>query len=350
MAIGIVVIGAGLFLLSQTQSLATYYASFVIITLGASATNVTAIMTIVMRWFRRRIGLATGITLSGFSLGGLAIPILNAVIETFDWRTAVMVLGGGTLLLAIPVLLLLRDQPDQVTQAQHEEFSPLVSPTTGTSGSTVVQNVSVPQALRMRAFWHILITFVLLTLVVMTVATHVMPYLSSVGFTRQAAGLVTMALSLISIVGRLGLGWLTDRWPNHTVMLFGLGIVAVGLVFFALVATHPLFIIPFLIAYPVGFGGAMVLRPPFVRHYFGTVRFGSIFGLTISAGMLGGILGPPLAGWTFDTTGSYLPAWYGAVAVLLVAMAVIVTCPRAESPDIPSGQASPGAGTTEPEG
>ncbi len=334
MFIGVLLTGAGLILLSQMQTLAVYYASFVLITLGVSTTSVTAIMTVVARWFRRRLGLATGITFSGFAFGSLAILAINVLVATYDWRVAMLALAGGTFVLILPMLLLLRDKPDPALPPVRREMGMDVP----RSGSAKVgafnegDSVSLKQALGMRPLWHILAAFALLVFVVMTVTTHIMPYLSSVAVDRAQAGVVATLLAVLSIIGRLALGWVTDRWPYQRAMMVALLVMVVGLVCFIMVALDPVYLIPFLVIFPIGFGGAMVLRPPFVLEYFGQARFGTIFGLTMSASLLGGIAGPPLAGYIYDTSGNYFWFWVISIGALLLAVVAILTCPRPPKP------------------
>ena len=54
----------------------------------------------------------------------------------------------------------------------------------------------------------------------------------------------------------------------------------------------------------------MVLRGSIVREYFGRDSFGKINGVIMGSGAFGGIVGPTLAGWGFDTLGSYRPIWH----------------------------------------
>ena len=53
----------------------------------------------------------------------------------------------------------------------------------------------------------------------------------------------------------------------------------------------------------------MVLRGSIVREYFGRDSFGKMMGIMMGSGSFGGIIGPTLAGWAFDTVGSYRPIW-----------------------------------------
>ena len=53
----------------------------------------------------------------------------------------------------------------------------------------------------------------------------------------------------------------------------------------------------------------MVVRGSIVREYFGRDSFGKMMGVIMGSGAFGGIVGPTLAGWVFDTVGSYQPIW-----------------------------------------
>ncbi len=74
---GALISAAGLMLLSTSNSLSTFYLSFVFIALGMSASTATVLMTAVANWFRKRIGLASGIAICGFGVGGLLVPLIN---------------------------------------------------------------------------------------------------------------------------------------------------------------------------------------------------------------------------------------------------------------------------------
>ena len=53
----------------------------------------------------------------------------------------------------------------------------------------------------------------------------------------------------------------------------------------------------------------MVVRGSIVREYFGRDSFGKMIGVIMGSAAVGGIIGPTLAGWVFDTVGSYHPIW-----------------------------------------
>jgi MFS family permease len=125
------------------------------------------------------------------------------------------------------------------------------------------------------------------------------------------------------------------------VAVLAFGMIALGMLCFASVpvfGTWALYI--FVLFFGIGYGGLTSLRPALTREYFGGARFGSIFGLIVGINAVGGITGPPLAGWYFDTWGDYRMVWI-AFAVLAVVAAFLVLASQTYKP---RGEHQPGSG------
>jgi MFS family permease len=91
-------------------------------------------------------------------------------------------------------------------------------------------------------------------------------------------------------------------------------------------------VVPFLLLFPPGFGGSMVLRGAIIRQYFGRDTFGKLLGITMGSASIGGIIGPTLAGWLFDTVGSYKPVWLIFCGVSIVATALVMRIRKTPEP------------------
>ena len=74
---GVVICGLGLILLSRISSLGMFYAAFVLMAIGTSTSSQTVIITAVLNWFHKNVGIVIGIVSSGFALGGLVGPWLG---------------------------------------------------------------------------------------------------------------------------------------------------------------------------------------------------------------------------------------------------------------------------------
>ena len=116
-------------------------------------------------------------------------------------------------------------------------------------------------------------------------------------------------------------------------MAFSMLLTAAGLVLFQMLDGISFFmVIVFAVVYGIGIAGAMPLRTPIIREYFGVKRFGSIFGLLAFFLTLGTSIGAPFAGWMFDTRGEYYPVWFifAGLAIIGMLMMLTVAKPREE--------------------
>jgi MFS family permease len=68
----------------------------------------------------------------------------------------------------------------------------------------------------------------------------------------------------------------------------------------------------------------MVIRSAIVREYFGRDSFGKMLGIIMGSASVGGIIGPTLAGWSYDTWGSYRPIWHVFLVLLFLGIILIV--------------------------
>jgi len=267
----------------------------------------------------------------GFALGGLLVPVVVRLIDIFDWRTAIFILGVGMWVIGLPLSLLLRHKPEQYGYLPDGQQSNTTIPYEGLPpGQTDEVEIRAKQALKSRAFWHIGLALTFVFLAISAVIVHVMPYLSSTGIMRSTASLVAMALALVSIVGRLGSGWLGDRFDKRRVASGCFAVMSLGLLFFSYASNERMcLLIPSIILFGIGWGGNTTIRAALLREYFGRTKFGTILGFMMGMIALGGIAGPLFAGWVFDSSGSYHAAWLTFACLILGALIVMATTPPA---------------------
>ncbi|MBA7584611.1 L-lactate transporter [subsurface metagenome] len=326
---GVTIASLGLVLLSYTTSLGMFYGAFTLVAIGMSGCSSTVLITTVANWFHNKVGLATGITMCGFGASGLLIPLVVRLIDMSGWRPAIVILGLGMLGIGLPLSLLVRRRPAQYSYLPDGEANDAVTPDRGlASGQTVKGDIGAKQALKSSTFWHISLAVMCQFMVVSAVATHVMPYLSSIGIARTTAGFVASAIPLLSITGRLGFGWLGDKLDNRQITAVGFAMIGLGLLSFAYISPGGMWLlVPFLSLFAVAYGGNNTTRGVLLRKYFGRSNFGTIYGFMMGIAMIGTIAGAPLAGWVFDNWGSYQGIWFAFAALAVVALIVIATTP-----------------------
>ena len=306
---GTITVGFGLILLSRTQSLAMFYGSFLLIAFGAGGCAMVVTMAAVANWFHKNVGVALGVMASGVGASGLMVPLIVQLIGVSGWRTTLIILGLGMWILGIPLSFVIRNRPEQYGYLP-DGISPSDRMPHLENQDTGVKAVEIgfKEALKKRAFLYLIIVDAIRMMIVAAVVIHVMPYLSSLGLPRVTAGLVAGAIPLSSIIGRFFFGWLGDVFDKGYVMAWTFCIISLGMLAFCYVQVIWIAFV-FLLLFSPGYGGSMVLRGAILREYFGRNSFGKMIGITMGSASIGGIIGPTLAGWAFDTFLSYHLIW-----------------------------------------
>ncbi len=318
---GVITVGCGLILISQTRSLVMLYVGFLLLSLGAGGCASVVLFTAVANWFKRNIGKALGIAACGFGAGGLIVPLVPWLIDIYGWRAALVILASGMWLVGIPLAFVIRDKPEQYGYFPDGDVMPAMA-----SSSQIklheIEN-SFMEVMKGKTLWFISLAEVVRWMILTAVVVHIMPYLTSIGVSRANAALVAAAIPLVSLVGRFGFGWLGDTFDKRYLMAITYGLTGLGML--ALSYSYMwLAMFLFIICFSLAHGGGVTLRGAMMSEYFGRSSFGKSLGTIMGVSSIGGILGPILAGWTFDVRGSYQLIWLFFCGLTAVSVTVIL--------------------------
>ncbi len=329
MLFGSVIVGLGFLLLSRINSLLSFYAAFLILSFGFSFSMGPVGSVAVVNWFERKRGKALGVLMVGAGLTGTLAPVLAWLIHTYQWRTTLVIVAVGTWVVCMPLSLLVRHRPEKYGLLPDGDTSPPSAPTAvdGSRPSEEVEGVHWRQAIgSFSTFWILALAGTLSGAAISSAILLLVPHLESVGVPREQAALAITFLTLISLVGRLGMGWLADYADKRYLLAFAFVIQAIGLVMLAFV-TEFWMVFPFLLFFGPGYGGGIPVRSVLLADYFGRRYFGTIQGMQQTVMAVGGILGPLVAAWIFDLDGSYQKAWLLFAALTLAAAVLILLAP-----------------------
>ncbi len=319
--VGTITVGIGLILLSYTQSLLMFYGAMVFIAFGGGGCTSVVTMTAVARWFRKDIGKALGIMSAGFGASGLMLPLIVWLVDAYGWRSALVFLGLGMWILGIPMALIVRDSPEQYGCLPDGASSD--GPVIRDDSQAVGSLMTIWEMLKDRSLLCLNLAEALRFMVLAAVVTHIMPYLSNTGIPRSTAGIIAAAIPLVSIIGRFAFGWLGDVFDKRYVTSLAFCLMAIGV--FALPFVHMKSgLALFLLSFPAGFGGITVLRGTILREYYEASTFGTMMGIMMGFAAAGGIIGPTLTGWAFDTFGNYQLVWFAFSLLLFLAIVLIL--------------------------
>jgi len=330
---GCVILCFGLFLFSQISTLPLFYMAFFLIGIGTTCGGQASVQTVISKWFHRRFGLAIGIATAGFGLAGLFLPVVTAIIELYGWRLAALALSLIILAIATPVVLLLRDRPEQYgLLPDGDSVAERTSQSAAADKSaTDDSNFSLKQALHTSTFWMLSAIFAVLYFIVQAVLTHIMPFLSSINVDRQLSSLIAAAIPIVSNFGRIGFGLLSDKFSKKTISLLAFVFICSSMFLFSFADHFEIYLIIIAtLLYGIGYGGAITLSGALIRHHFGKRNFGSIFGALTGFSFIGNMLGAPTAGWIYDNWYSYDMFWMIS-AILAIAAIFLIQMTRSKS-------------------
>ncbi len=275
------------------------------------------------RWFQRKRGLATGITLSGGGVGFLLFfPLIERLIANVGWRLTYLFFGLSILIVMVPLkLLILRDGPEDVGQAiDGDPVGESIRPPESAAHEAKSGIREVFALVRGdRRFWLLAFIVFFLGLNNNTIMSQLALFLVDAKYTTATAALLLGGIGLIRMTGSWGLGWLSDRIGRPRTQALAAFISASGVALLLLLpasdASLPMAII-FVLVYGFGMGGMSVCHSAMSADAFGGRNFGSIMGFLEICFGAGGVIGPPVAGFAFDLVGSYTVPFVAIIAGL----------------------------------
>ncbi|MFH0914616.1 MAG: MFS transporter [Chloroflexota bacterium] len=309
---GVFIMGLGFLALSTIQHLWSFYVNFLLLALGLGLTSAVVTMSAVVRWFPGRMSFAMGFLTAGHAAGGLLVPAVVWLIDQFTWRKALLLFAAGEWLLVLPLVFLVKEpqEPAPVVEKEHVTKNKL-------------DGLAARQVLRDRNFWLLSLAVFFGGIAGTAITVHQIPYMVSIGISRQAAGFMAVAFAIANITGRLGFGWLGEIMDKRRCFAISAALKGLGVLGFAL-ANSTGQMVPSLIALGLGFGGVVPLRPTLQAEFFGRKAFGSIQGLLIMFITIGTMVAPLFAGWVFDLLGSYRPAFVALAAATFLAVPIVL--------------------------
>ena len=338
---GIVLTSIGMILLSRVNTLLAFYVIFILmVTAGRSLSSMVAIDTTVVNWFIRRRGTAFGMLRSAVAVGAAGVIVVAWFIDMYGWRAAFVATGIGTLLVGVPTALVMRHRPEQYgmlpdgdTQAPARSHPMDVQ---GGSGETAAVpeverepdiGMTVTQALRSKPFWALSFGFAIRLLVTGAATLHAIPLVEDLGYSQTTAAAVLGSMGMVSIIGRLGGGFLNDAFGTKIVAVASVCTLAVSCLVIAY-AQNLWHILLFVALYAPSYGCSAATMPAIKGDYFGRRSYGTILGLSGMAQMAGSMLGPVYAAYVFDVSGSYRLAFLSFAALLLISAALFMSLQR----------------------
>lgn len=302
--VGMLAYAAGMLMVAAAPSLPVIAGLYlVLVPLAVTLAGPIAAITFVSQAFDKHRGLAIGIATMGTSIGGAVVPNLAAhLLEAGDWRQAHLVLG----LLSLPVLpliwLVLRKR-----QSPAAARGPKAAAAPG---------LTALRMLRRFDFWICVVSFMSGFSVFVLIQFNSAPFAADMGVGVKDAALFVTAFSLSMLLGKLLVGYLSDKTDSRYVFLGTSLLICAGLVLFAMQVPIPGLVAGFVLA-GIGSGGLYPLKGKLMSDIYGVANVGRAMGVIAPFTSFYG-LAPTIGAWIRETTGSYSAVFYAAAALTLM--------------------------------
>jgi MFS family permease len=276
-------------------------------------------------WFRRRLGLATGILWAAGGLGAsLLAPVVGVLLNQLGWQGTFWSLGlvGGGILVSLT--LLFRNCPADLGLTPYgatvDDPPPVVrSPAI----ERLRRKVFTQHMRRTRAFWYLPLIHGLGCAGHGIVLIYVVPLAVEQGLTLVSASVILSLISVCSIGSRLLTPIVAERAGGKPIMAAALVIQGLTVLILWWAQEAWTFYL-FGSLFGIGFGGEMTAYLVVNRQYFGAGPTSTLYGWEMMGAMLGHAVATGLAGLVLSVTGSFPLVLGLSMAFSLVGMLVIL--------------------------
>jgi len=305
--------------MSQINSLWQVYLIWALF-IGVSNSCVWApLISTIPKWFARQRGIAVGITVTGFSLGGIIWPPLAQwLISGYGWRQAFLILGLVAFIIIIPLAQFMKHSPQRIGLRPYGESGTLEDKK---SLASAVSGLSLAQAIKTSRFWLFGLIEFCFFFSWGVINVHIVPCAIDIGISAIVAASILSIIAGISVISRLSMGFISNRVGGRLLLSICLALATLALIWLLFAKETWMFYL-FAIIFGLAYGGYETVEMLIPSELFGVKSLGAILGAIFLLGAIAMALGPILAGVIFDITGSYGLAFL--ICVILGALSILL--------------------------
>jgi len=294
--------------------------------------------TVANRWFVKRRGLVLGILGAAASAGQLlTVPALMWLVVEVGWRAGTAVLAAIVLLVLVPVLLFMRNDPASMglraygePQKNPAEESSAPEPSTAVAQPPGPTGSPILGAFRSPVFWLLSGSFFICGASSNgIIGVHFVPHSIDHGIPEVTAASVLAIMGVMNFVVTIASGWLTDRYDPRKLLAIYYSLRGLSLLLLPFVTQFA-----GLAVFAVFFGLDYIATVPptvaLVADRFGRANVGAVFGWVFFGHQIGAALASYLGGMVRVSLGDYTAAFLGA-GVLAILASLMVLVIRRES-------------------
>jgi MFS family permease len=308
----------------------------VVIGIGTGMTALVLGATVAARWFNARRGLVVGILTASVATGQLVfLPLLASLTERMGWRIALSFVCVMLGVAAFAVLMLMRDRPGDLGLRPFGDqgTEPLPAPPPSNAPIMAAALGTLRDASQTRAFWVLFATFFICGASTNgLIQVHLIPMCLDYGIPQVQAASLLAAMGIFDFFGTIMSGWLSDRYDNRWLLFWYYGLRGLSLLMLPFTDFSFYGLSLFAMFYGLDW---IATVPPTVRltaQRFGAERANLVFGWVFAGHQIGAAFAASGAGLSRTLLATYLPAFFFAGALCVVAAVIVLSISRTPKP------------------
>lgn len=320
-----------------------YTITCAIVAVAALGVGQIAVQSTIGNWFIKRRGIAMTVVMTVGGLGGFGAPLIaNALINWGGtWRSAWYFFIATGILAIIFALLFVKNKPQDIGLLPDGDVTSLADVAKdGTNGSapaksSVAENSAKPakptrvykcqeeisygQAVKTPAFWLIVLAgfggFLFYSL-----ATGISTFtFTEAGITRDVIVGGVSAMGFAMLIGKFAWGAISDFIEPARLLSFCSILIIIAIII-GIIMPSNITVYAYYVLAGFAYGGIATNLATTVANYFGSRDNAKNLGTTMLICGITSSFVPIIGGVMFDTTGTYVPLFYGVAACLVISV------------------------------
>ena len=315
LVVSVLALGVAMLSLAWATIPLTFYIAFASARVVFHTSAPIGASTVAARWFIAKRGRAIGVIFLIGAVGGIVYTMVaSLVVESYGLKTTWIVIGLMVLVISVaPSLLLVAERPEDVGllpdgDEPAADAARKMSPTSAFSEvekmTSEEDSWSLSDAVRSGTFWLLILMGFACYFVHTSIGVHMGAYFRDIGLGATSAALAVSVSWIVSAIGSLVWGWVTDRIQVRYAYC-GMFLFQAGSTLYLMFTGGTVGVFLASALFGVVSAGSNVVPSVIYANYFGRSSLGKIRGLGEVGVLLGQGTGPVIAGVLFSLQGGY---------------------------------------------
>ncbi|MCL1038151.1 OFA family MFS transporter [Shewanella submarina] len=274
-----------------------------------------------MKWFApSRRGVVNGLIAAGFGLAGVYLaPLITTLIGGWGIEKAFIFLGAALLLIAVPLACTITNPPEGYVAADNGDAVQKQQP--------IREEINWRGMMRTPQFYGLWFMYLCASSTGLMIIGNITS-IAAVQTDMAGAAHLVVILALFNTFGRVGAGWLNDKIGGLSTLGISFVLQIANMLMFPYYAGEMGMMLGAALA-GVSYGTLPAVFPSLTANFYGLKNYGTNYGVVYTSWGVSGFIGPIIAAFAVDSTGTYELAYFASVGIMSLALMVCLMMAQA---------------------